>query len=110
VTPSDRVAAQAALTEGRAVYGRLDQIRGPEDAAADIIQVLDAVQHSEEAQQSLRYWVERHFGDATPGVATERFHAAVDELIRKWEVEAAIHAGDAFANEVEPRDEENDES
>jgi len=80
------------------------------DVATDIIQVLDAVQHSEEAQQSLRYWVERHFGDATPGVATERFHAAVDELIRKWEVEAAIHAGDAFANEVEPRDEENDES
>jgi hypothetical protein len=37
VTPSDRAAAQAALNEGRAVYGRLDQIRGPEDAAADIM-------------------------------------------------------------------------
>jgi hypothetical protein len=37
VTPSDRAAAQSALSEGRAVYGRLDQIRGPEDAAADIM-------------------------------------------------------------------------
>jgi len=39
VTPSDRAAAQAALTGGRAVYGRLDQIRGPEDAAADILEL-----------------------------------------------------------------------
>lgn len=80
------------------------------DAAADIIDILDAVQHSEEAQQSLRYWVERHFGDTTPGVATGRFHAAVEELIGKWEVQAAIHAGDSFQNEVESGDEEDDES
>ncbi len=39
MTPSDRVAAQAALNEGRPVYGRLDQIRGPEDAAADIMEL-----------------------------------------------------------------------
>lgn len=39
MTPSDRSAAQAALNEGRAVYGRLDQIRGPEDAAADIMEL-----------------------------------------------------------------------
>jgi hypothetical protein len=39
VTPSDRTAAQAALNEGRPVYGRLDQIRGPEDAAADIMEL-----------------------------------------------------------------------
>lgn len=39
MTPSDRAAAQAALNEGRAVYGRLDQIRGPEDAAADIMEL-----------------------------------------------------------------------
>ncbi|MEO7043378.1 MAG: hypothetical protein ABI035_14035 [Gemmatimonadaceae bacterium] len=39
MTPSDRAAAQAALSGGRAVYGRLDQIRGPEDAAADILEL-----------------------------------------------------------------------
>ena len=37
MTPSDRAAAQAALSAGRVVYARLDQIRGPEDAAADIM-------------------------------------------------------------------------
>jgi hypothetical protein len=36
------MAAQAALAEGRAVYGRLDQIRGPEDAAADIMELWAA--------------------------------------------------------------------
>jgi tetratricopeptide (TPR) repeat protein len=44
VTPSDRAAAQAALGEGRAVYGRLDQIRGPEDAAADIMELWSAAE------------------------------------------------------------------
>ncbi|MEO7101984.1 MAG: hypothetical protein ABI311_01495 [Gemmatimonadaceae bacterium] len=39
MTPSDRAAAQAALSKGREVYGRLDQIRGPEDAAADILEL-----------------------------------------------------------------------
>lgn len=36
------MAAQAALNDGRAVYGRLDQIRGPEDAAADIMELWAA--------------------------------------------------------------------
>ena len=39
MTPGDRATAQAALNDGRSVYGRLDQIRGPEDAAADIIEL-----------------------------------------------------------------------
>jgi hypothetical protein len=44
VTPTDRAAAQAALGQGRAVYGRLDQIRGPEDAAADIMELWSAAE------------------------------------------------------------------
>lgn len=44
MTPADRAAAQAALTEGRGVYGRLDQIRGPEDAAADILDLWKAAE------------------------------------------------------------------
>ncbi|MEO8945686.1 MAG: hypothetical protein ABI338_04240 [Gemmatimonadaceae bacterium] len=39
MTPSDQSAAQAALNGARPVYGRLDQIRGPEDAAADIMEL-----------------------------------------------------------------------
>ncbi|MEO7217008.1 MAG: hypothetical protein ABI026_02345 [Gemmatimonadaceae bacterium] len=44
MTPSDRSAAQAALNVGRPVYVRLDQIRGPEDAAADIIDLWSSVE------------------------------------------------------------------
>jgi hypothetical protein len=50
VTPTDRAAAQAALSEGRVVYGRLDQIRGPEDAAADIMDLWSA---SESAMRAM---------------------------------------------------------
>lgn len=39
MTPSDQAAAQAALDAGRPIYGRLDQIRGPEDSAADIMEL-----------------------------------------------------------------------
>ena len=44
MTPADRAAAQAALDEGRSVYSRLDQIRGPEDAAADILDLWGAAE------------------------------------------------------------------
>jgi cytochrome c-type biogenesis protein CcmH/NrfG len=44
MTPSDRSAAEAALATGRAIYSRLDQIRGPEDAAADLIELWGAVE------------------------------------------------------------------
>ncbi|HEY4269465.1 MAG TPA: CDP-glycerol glycerophosphotransferase family protein [Galbitalea sp.] len=64
------------------------------DRAGDVLTAVAAVQHSEEAQQNLRFWVEKHFGDTTPGVATRRFHAAVDELAELWEREARLHASD----------------
>jgi len=37
MTPADRSAAQSALDSGKATYARLDQIRGPEDVAADLV-------------------------------------------------------------------------
>jgi len=46
VTPSDRSAAQVALDAGRATYARLDQIRGPEDAAADIVDLWQSVENA----------------------------------------------------------------
>jgi len=63
-------------------------------AAGDVLAILDAVQHSDEARNNLKFWVEKHFGDTTPGVATQRFHAAVDELSGLWEREARVHAAD----------------
>ena len=44
VTPSDHDAALAALGQGRAIYGRLDQIRSPEDTAADIIDLWNSAE------------------------------------------------------------------
>jgi tetratricopeptide (TPR) repeat protein len=44
MTPGDRSAAEAALAAGRATYSRLDQIRGPEDAAADLIELWGAAE------------------------------------------------------------------
>lgn len=44
MTPGDREQARAALSQGRAVYARLDRIRGPEDAAADIVDLWGAAE------------------------------------------------------------------
>jgi hypothetical protein len=59
------------------------------DAAAGVVGEVDRVLTSDEAQQTLRVWVERHFGDTTPGRATERFHEAVDMLVERWNTFAA---------------------
>jgi hypothetical protein len=80
------------------------------DAAGDIVAAVQAVQTSAEAQSSLRFWVERHFGDTTPGVATSRFHAAVDDLVAKWEAEAAVHAGERDDLETDPFEDPDDDS
>ncbi len=65
--------------------------------AGDIVAAIDRVQHNEEAQRRLEFWVERHFGDTTPGEATRRFHAAVEHLVAEWEQHAALHAADLLA-------------
>lgn len=44
MTPSDRQAARAALAQTRPIYLRLDQIRSPEDAAADVIELWTAAE------------------------------------------------------------------
>ncbi|MGR0219557.1 CDP-glycerol glycerophosphotransferase family protein [Agromyces sp. ZXT2-6] len=66
---------------------------------------VDEVTHDEAALQRLGFWVERYFGDTTPGVTTARFHAAVDHLMAEWERFAALHAGDP---EVEEHDAEGE--
>jgi hypothetical protein len=77
------------------------------DAASDIIAIVDAVEHSAEAQKNLRFWVERHFGDTRPGVATKRFHAAVRELAELWDKQAKVHKDEGLERAVEPTDEQD---
>jgi hypothetical protein len=57
--------------------------------AGNIVAIVERVQHSTEALEKLNWWVERYFGDTTPGSATERFHAAVSTLMSAWDAEAA---------------------
>ncbi len=58
----------------------------------------------------LGVWVERYFGDPTPGVTTARFHAAVDHLMAEWERFATLHAGDGEVDEFEENDEDEAET
>jgi hypothetical protein len=78
--------------------------------AGDIVAIADRVQHDTEALGRLKLWVERHFGDATPGSATTRFHAAVQRLMDDWDDQAALHPEDANSRDVGDDDEgENDD-
>lgn len=81
----------------------------PAEQAADLVPLLDRVLTSSEAHEKLRYWVERYFGDTTPGAATARFHAAVESLIDAWNFAAAQHRGDPITSESNPFDEDDDE-
>jgi hypothetical protein len=61
------------------------------DRAGSILDVLDDLIHDSAAQDRLTVWVERYFGDTGAGVATERFHAAVQHLMDEWERFDASH-------------------
>jgi CDP-Glycerol:Poly(glycerophosphate) glycerophosphotransferase len=77
--------------------------------AGDILTMIDRVQHDPQARARLEHWAEHHFGDTTQGVATARFHAAVEALIERWEHHAALHAGDPDSSESDPLDDDGDD-
>jgi hypothetical protein len=77
--------------------------------AGNIIDIVDRVQHSAEAQKNLEFWVTRHFGDTTPGSATARFHAAVERMLAEWDRQARVHEGDAATSESDPFEDDEDE-
>jgi hypothetical protein len=79
------------------------------DDAADVVAIVDRVQHSDDARRTLDFWVRRHFGDTTPGAATARFHGAVEHLVAEWERHAALHASDLVAGKRESFDDDDDE-
>lgn len=71
-----------------------------ESTAANIAETLDELTHDDTAEARLAVWVERYFGDTTPGVATARLHAAVQHLMDEWDRFAALHANDAVVDEL----------
>ena len=77
--------------------------------AGNVLALVDRVQHDDEARKKLEFWVERHFGDTSPGVTTRRFHEAVDVLIAEWEKHAVAHAEDRKGRESDPFDDDEDD-
>ncbi len=67
--------------------------------AADVIARVDAAAHDAEELAKLRHWVERYFGDTTPGAATARLHAAVERLVARWHEVAAARGEDEPATD-----------
>jgi hypothetical protein len=55
------------------------------DEAPSIVAHADRVLRDPDAVQRLERWVRHYFGDTTPGAATARFHAAVAELMARWD-------------------------
>jgi hypothetical protein len=80
------------------------------EQANDIIAVGDRVMLDEDARARLAHWVQRHFGDTTPGVATRRFRAAITLLMDRWQKHERLHRGDPQVSESDPLDDLDDES
>lgn len=78
------------------------------DAPA-VVPLVDRVLTSTEAHDALTHWVQRYFGDTTPGAATARFHAAVDTLYAEWDRVAAVHALDPVTSESSPFDDDDED-
>ncbi|MBX3098289.1 MAG: CDP-glycerol glycerophosphotransferase family protein [Salinibacterium sp.] len=77
---------------------------------SDIVAIATRVQFDEGAQARLQFWVERHFGDTTPGEATKRFRAAIAKLMKVWEKHDKLHIGDARGSEGDPFDDDDDDA
>ncbi|KQQ68787.1 CDP-glycerol glycerophosphotransferase family protein [Microbacterium sp. Leaf320] len=78
------------------------------DAASDIVAEVERVRADEAAIARLRMWVQHYFGDTTPGVATAKFHAAIEQLMQKWDHWQAHEIGSVRTDEDDD-DEEADE-
>lgn len=79
------------------------------DAASNIVSEIERVRADDEAILKLRMWVQHYFGDTTPGVATEKFHAAIEQLMAKWEEWRQAEIGTVVTDEDDDDEEEKEE-
>ncbi|GAT72624.1 glycosyl/glycerophosphate transferase [Microbacterium sp. HM58-2] len=75
------------------------------DGARDIVAEVERVRADEAAIARLRMWVQHYFGDTTPGVATAKFHAAIERLMGEWD---AWHAHEIGAVRVDEDDDDEE--
>ncbi|MDT0156732.1 CDP-glycerol glycerophosphotransferase family protein [Microbacterium sp. ARD32] len=73
------------------------------DGARDIVAEVERVSADADAVTRLHTWVQHYFGDTAPGAATAKFHAAIEQLMAKWD---EWHARDA----VDPQPDDDDVS
>ncbi|GAB3631103.1 CDP-glycerol glycerophosphotransferase family protein [Microbacterium shaanxiense] len=79
------------------------------DAAADVAGEIERVRGDEDAIKKLRMWVQRYFGDTTPGVATAKFHAAIEQLMGRWDEWQFREMGAIKADEDDDDEEDKDD-
>ena len=73
------------------------------DGSYDIVAEVERVRVEEAATTKLHMWVQHYFGDTTPGVATAKFHAAIERLMGQWDQWRAAEVG------AVPGDEDDDD-
>lgn len=79
------------------------------DAAADVVREVERVRGDDDAIKKLRMWVQRYFGDTTPGVATAKFHAAIAHLMAEWDDWRIREMGAIKSDEDDDDEEDKDE-
>lgn len=78
--------------------------------AGSVAETIERVRADTDALENLRHWVRHHFGDTTPGAATARFHAAVEQLVGEWDRHASLHRTDKHVGQFDVLDgDEGDE-
>jgi hypothetical protein len=82
-----RPTAPEADVDERGYLGDANWLRASD--APEIVARVDAAAHDADELAKLRHWVQRYFGDTTPGAATARFHDAIEGLLRRWDEVAA---------------------
>lgn len=65
------------------------------EKAPEIVSEITRVREDPETAGRLAHWVRHYFGDTTPGAPTERFHAAIEQLMDRWSEWAERDAGAA---------------
>ncbi|WP_298036748.1 CDP-glycerol glycerophosphotransferase family protein [uncultured Microbacterium sp.] len=79
------------------------------DRASGIVAEVERVRADEEAIAKLRMWVRHYFGDTTPGVATAKFHAAIEQLMAEWDEWHQREIGSVVTDEDDDDEEEKDD-
>ena len=70
---------------------------------------VDRVRGDADAVKKLHMWVQRYFGDTTPGVATAKFHAAIEQLMGAWDEWRIREMGAVKPDEDDDDEEDKDD-